>query len=46
MGHSRRTIVDEAPDPLPSKEYVSIVINHPLWVEDFIGDYQQRTTMR
>jgi hypothetical protein len=45
MGHSRRTLVDVEADEYPRQgnEYYSIVTNHPLWVEDFIGDYHRRT---
>jgi hypothetical protein len=41
MGHSRTVLVDERPDPRQSS--VAVVTQHPLWVEDFIGDYHSRT---
>jgi hypothetical protein len=42
-GH-RRVFVDREPDFLYNKgEQISIVTQHPLWAEDFIGDYIKRT---
>jgi hypothetical protein len=47
MGVSRRVIVSPRPPTLHnSAEHVALITQHPLWAEDFIGDYLRRTKVR
>jgi hypothetical protein len=42
-GH-RRVFVDREPELRGRNERITIITQHPLWAEDFIGDYGRRTT--
>jgi hypothetical protein len=41
MGHSRPVFIDAEPDERPPGSY-ALITQHPLWVEDFLGDYSAR----